>query len=343
MLEAGSFDLGVKGRNPVFIAIFYLALSFIIVGVGFLKPNISTIVGQLYKQHDPRRDSGFLLYYYGINMGAFWSGILCSWLAVKIGWWAGFGLAGIGMAAGWLVFTRGKVLFFLPGPVFSSPMPLGQPPHPERLRERGLGPLNKEKTIYLLGLLGVIVVWGLMRGDSYVRSVVSGMVGQFHEQNGTEAGLPLGLTLAEFFVLIGSVLVLASIAVVAYIVRYMFSACTKIERDRLLLAFVLIGCAVAFWTFFEQAGSSLNQFAERSTQLPTDADPNDGIDSSVSAGQLQSLNAGFILIFAPIFATLWTFPAKERMGTQRPDEVWHCHAADWHWLFCLGVGSQLRR
>ena len=67
--------------DPFGKAAFYIAVSLIIMGVGFLKPNISTVVGQLYPQGDPRRDSGFTLYYYGINLGAFWAAILCGYLA----------------------------------------------------------------------------------------------------------------------------------------------------------------------------------------------------------------------------------------------------------------------
>src|SRR5690606_18831921 len=104
---------------------FYLALSLIIMGVGFLKPNISTIVGQLYPQGDPRRDSGFTLYYYGINLGAFWAAVLCGYLGQTVGWWAGFGLAGLGMALGFVVFVLGKPL--LQGN--------GEPPNPELLKK----------------------------------------------------------------------------------------------------------------------------------------------------------------------------------------------------------------
>ena len=109
-------------------------MSLIIMGVGFLKPNISTIVGQLYPQGDPRRDAGFTLYYYGINLGAFWSSVLCAGLGVTVGWWAGFGLAGIGMFLGWCVFVRRRLLFFLPGPA-ELPEHLGAPPNPELIRE----------------------------------------------------------------------------------------------------------------------------------------------------------------------------------------------------------------
>src|SRR5690606_38382594 len=115
LLPRAEYELGVAGRNPVFVGIFYLALALIVMGVGYLKANISSIVGELYEQGDARRDPGFTLYYFGINLGAFLASILCGALAAKFGWWAGFGLAGVGMLAGWLVFVQRRLLFFLPG------------------------------------------------------------------------------------------------------------------------------------------------------------------------------------------------------------------------------------
>jgi len=87
-------------RDPFYLQIFYLSLAFIICGVGFLKANISTVVGALYSHDDPRRDSGFTLFYMGINIGAFSSSLLCGWLGQTYGWKYGFGLAGIGMLLG---------------------------------------------------------------------------------------------------------------------------------------------------------------------------------------------------------------------------------------------------
>src|SRR5690606_11784767 len=138
VLEQGSFSL-TKTEDAVGKNAFYLAVSLIIMGVGFLKPNISTIVGQLYPQGDPRRDSGFTLYYYGINLGAFWASALCGLLGVQLGWWAGFGLAGIGMLAGFVVFVLGKK--HLQGK--------GEPPDPARLAEKVAGPISREWLIYL--------------------------------------------------------------------------------------------------------------------------------------------------------------------------------------------------
>jgi proton-dependent oligopeptide transporter, POT family len=156
-LPKGAYELKSQ-VDPLGVNAFYLAVSLIIMGVGFLKPNISTIVGQLYPEGDPRRDSGFTLYYYGINLGAFWASVLCGLLGQSVGWWAGFGLAGVGMLAGLIVFVWGKPL--LEGK--------GEPPNPAKLAERVAGPLNREWLIYLGGVLGVIPVWFLVQRNDIV-------------------------------------------------------------------------------------------------------------------------------------------------------------------------------
>ena len=255
-LVKGSYAFGVEKRDPITSNIMYLALSLIIMGVGFLKANISSIVGQLYGEDDPRRDPGFTLYYYGINLGAFWSSLLCGWLGLKVGWWAGFGLAGIGMAAGLVVFVLGRPL--LQG--------RGEPPDPVKLKAKVAGPLNLEWLIYLLGIAGVGVVWLLVQRYETVGFVLGG----------------------------------GSIAVLAYLFWFMAAKCNLIQRQRLMLALVLIVGWMVFEILFEQAGSSLNQFAERNTQPQLFGVP-------VSAPQTQAFNAGWILIFAPVFAALWAW------------------------------------
>jgi POT family proton-dependent oligopeptide transporter len=278
ILPADSYELGVAneaqaffGTGLTYVDIFYFALALIIMGVGFLKANISSIVGQLYEQGDPRRDSGFTLYYFGINLGSFWASILCAGLGATYGWWAGFGLAGIGMLLGFLVFTRRRLLFFVPGPP-QLPDHVGAPPEPEKLRKGLIGPISREHLIYLFGFALVGVSWWLVQREPVVNWA----------------------------------LLAAAILVIAYFIFYMIKNCTAIESQRIILALVLIAAATVFWTLFELAGSALNQFAERSTQLP-----NDGF-FSVTAGQTQSFNAGFILLFAPIFAAVWAFLEKRK-------------------------------
>jgi POT family proton-dependent oligopeptide transporter len=277
VLPAGSYEMRVEGRNPLFVNIFYLAMSLIIMGVGFLKPNISTIVGQLYEQGDPRRDAGFMLYYYGINLGAFWSSALCAGLGVTVGWWAGFGLAGIGMFLGWCVFVRRRLLFFLPGPA-ELPEHLGAPPNPELIREPWLGPLTRERMIYVCAILGVFVVWWLVQREPVVN---------------------ISLTVA-------------SVGIVAYFVFYMVRRCTAVESRRIILALLLTAASCVFFTLFELAGSALNQFAERNTQLP-----NDGF-VSITSGQTQTFNAGFILLLAPLFAMLWNWMNRTKRDIGDP-------------------------
>ena len=102
LMALGHFVLAIESNIA-----FFLALSLIIVGNAYFKPNISTFVGALYSDKDPRKDSGFTIFYMGINIGGWVAPLLCGWLAATYGWHYGFGLAGIGMLTGLIVFYRG--------------------------------------------------------------------------------------------------------------------------------------------------------------------------------------------------------------------------------------------
>ncbi len=269
--EIDGYTTRKEGQIPLFINIFYVALALIIMGVGFLKANISTIVGQLYTKEDPRRDAGFTLYYFGINLGAFWAQVLCAGVGATYGWGWGFGLAGLGMALGWLVFVRKRLLFFLPGPA-QLPAEIGNPPNPEMLTRPVLGPLNREWIIYILGALSVIGVWWLVQREQVVNVTLT----------------------------------VCSALIVAFFIIYMVRKCTWAESAKLILALILVAGSVVFFTLFELAGSALSQFSERSTQLPSDG------FFSVTSGQTQSFNGAFILIFAPLFAAMWTWLEKNK-------------------------------
>ncbi len=290
VLPAGSFSFDVDGRSNTILNIFYLALALIIMGVGFLKANISSIVGQLYEPGDERRDSGFTLYYFGINLGAFWASVLCGILGETYGWAYGFGLAGIGMAFGWLVFMRRRLLFFLPGPP-QLPDHVGDAPDQARLSKPLLGPLSLEHVIYIGGILGVFVVWFL------VQSPPSAILNSLQSLMGSES--------AHIHIL--ALLTPVTVLVIGYLIHFMVKECSRVETERLTLALILISVAPVFWALFEQAGSSLNLFASRNTQLP-----NDGF-FTVTASQTQSFNAGFILLLAPVFAALWAFLGRRNL------------------------------
>jgi POT family proton-dependent oligopeptide transporter len=276
-LPRANYELGVSDRSPLFVGLFYLALSLIVMGVGYLKANISSIVGELYEQGDPRRDPGFTLYYFGINLGAFMASILCGLLALRFGWWAGFGLAGIGMAFGFLVFVQRRLLFFIPGPK-QLPDHVGAPPDAARLKQRVLGPLTLEYALYLVAVPGLAAVWWILQTPRVTEAVLFG-----------------GLALFG-----------------GYMAYFMWTKCTRRESQELILALILIVMSTVFWSLFEQAGSSMNQFAERNTQMPSDG------FFTITAAQTQSFNAGFILLFAPLFAALWTWLGRRRRDPSTP-------------------------
>jgi POT family proton-dependent oligopeptide transporter len=261
-LPAGQYQLSVQQQAPLFKNILYLALALIIVGVGFLKANISAIVGQLYPQGDPRRDPGFTLYYFGINLGSFLASITCGWLGQTIGWWAGFGAAGVGMALGWLVFVLGK-------PMLEGK---GEPPNPVALTQPRFGPISAEWLIYLGAFAGVAVIWAVVQS----------------------------------FTVVSYVLGAGAIVTLGYVFWYMATKADKVERDRVILAIVLIAASVVFWALYEQGGSSLGLFAERNVDLHLYG------DQSMKPAQAQSFQSGWILILAPIMAAIWTFLG--RMG-----------------------------
>lgn len=131
----------------------YLALAFLIAGNGFFKPNISSMVGGLYREGDPRRDGGFTIFYMGINLGAFAAPLICGYIGETYGWFYGFGLAGLGMLTGLLVFERGR----------GGLGEIGGVPNAEKLYRKLFLGLNYEHLIYIGSILGVALVSVLIR------------------------------------------------------------------------------------------------------------------------------------------------------------------------------------
>lgn len=156
-------------REALYVNILYLSLAFIIAGVGYLKANISTIVGALYGLSDPRRDSGFTLFYMGINLGSFLSSITCGILGIVYGWKYGFGLAGIGMFLGLVVFIWGQK--YLDGHA--------EPPDPEKLKKSFLGPINIEWACYLTGLVIIAISMSMVMNAHIIPDWFVGMLGIF--------------------------------------------------------------------------------------------------------------------------------------------------------------------
>ena len=158
LLVFGHLGMTVESNEQIF----YLSLALIVSGVGFLKPNISTMVGALYEEGDPRRDSGFTIFYMGINIGAFTATLLCGYLGEEIGWAWGFGAAGIGMLVGLIIFLWGQK--YLEG--------LAEPPS-EKYKEKKVG-ITFENWAYISGIVMVLTTWFLVQNSQLVGQLLGG-------------------------------------------------------------------------------------------------------------------------------------------------------------------------
>jgi POT family proton-dependent oligopeptide transporter len=173
LLCVGHFGMAFEGapatlsdgqvvRDAFSLSVFYASMAFIIVGVGFLKPSISSIVGQLYAPDDPRRDGGFTLFYMGINVGAMTSALACGYLGQTFGWAWGFGLAGAGMLLGLVTFVRGTPL--LGG--------AGEPADPAALEARVAG-LPRAQWVLIGAVAAVVVAWLLLQHREWVGGLLT--------------------------------------------------------------------------------------------------------------------------------------------------------------------------
>jgi len=163
LLVFGHLGMAIENSEQIF----YLSLALIVSGVGYLKPNISTMVGALYEEGDSRRDSGFTIFYMGINIGAFTATLLCGYLGEEIGWAYGFGAAGIGMLFGLMIFLWGQK--YLAG--------LAEPPT-DKYRETfylgGLAAGTYEIWAYIAGVAMVLVTWFLVQNSAIVGTLLGG-------------------------------------------------------------------------------------------------------------------------------------------------------------------------
>ena len=266
VIPRDQFTMSVETEEG-YLMMLYLSLALLIAGVGFLKANISTIVGSLYGFGDSRRDSGFTIFYMGINMGAFLASIFCGYLGIVHGWKYGFGLAGIGMLVGLVVFLSCQS--WLEGKA--------EPPSVEKLKEKVFLFINVEWMCYLVGLAIIAVSMLLVMNEE----LVGGILG------------PIGIIM-----MVG-------------MVSYSLTKLHGDERSRMLAAIYFILAQIPFWALFEQAGSSLNLLTARLVDRTI-------FGWSVPGPVFQSLNAGYIFIFAPLVAWLWIWLARRNLNPSTP-------------------------
>lgn len=283
----GTYDFD-GNRNPFWVNMMFLSLACVIIGNGFFKPNISTIVGSLYPVGDPRRDGGFTIFYMGINLGSMFSQILCPWLYEAVGPWAGFALAAGGMTFAWLLFQfdGGRLAGF------------GEPPEGASA--------GKDWLIYIGAIVAVPLVWWLMNNTMVASQTVADTV---KVEGAASAGI--GAYLAGLPVL-GKIMFSLFFLAMVGIPGWAFLTGNAVEAQRMLVATVLVLFSTVFWTLFEQAGSSLTLFADRNTNLNIL-----GI-YQMPAGQTQFFNALFIVVMAPVFSVMWNALALRNLEPSIP-------------------------
>jgi POT family proton-dependent oligopeptide transporter len=249
---------------------FYLGLVLIVLGTGLLKGNISVLVGQLYAEGDNRRDAGFSIYYMGINTGAFLAPLVCGFLGQRVNWHLGFAAAGVGMVFGVIQYVLGGRHL---GEAGLRPAPVSSPAAAALLWRR--------TRVWSGVILFACIAFGL--------AIYAGGLPVTPTQIADAAGYLLLITTIVFF-------------------GWLFFGgdWTPVERKRLYVIGVFFLAAALFWSEFEQAGSTLNLFADRSTRTAI-------LDWSFPSSWFQSFNALFIIMFAPVFAWLWV-----RLGSREP-------------------------
>ncbi|MBP5583415.1 MAG: peptide MFS transporter [Bacteroidales bacterium] len=277
MMAIGHFLMAIE--NEMFL---YLALSFLIVGNGFFKPNMPIILSGLYEENDPRRDGGFTIYYMSVNLGAFFSPILCGIVGETYGWHYGFTIAGIGMLAGLFIFLKfGHIIDYHESINKETGMktleyrPLGTIPNKERLAQKFCG-LSKEIWIYTLCILSTFGIATLVKHYEIMSYII----------------FPLSLSI------LGLIFIIALRS-------------EKVERDRLFVILILLLFITLFWTFFEQAGSSLTLFASENVNR-------NFFGNVIPASLFQSVNPMFILIFASPLSVLWMTLANKKKEPSTP-------------------------
>ena len=272
VIMLGHFVLAIPSTNA-----FFIGLLLVVLGTGLLKPNVSAIVGELYPQGDPRRDSGFSIFYMGINMGAMLGPFICGSLAQSpmFGWHYGFAAAGFGMLFGVIQFRMTRRYL---GDAGLEPDSSGNEHTDAGRRKNGWR----------------LVIVSMVAFTAFVVYALSG-----------------NIDLDPQAISRGSTYVIVGITAAFFIYLFAFGKLTGDEKKRVVVFIVLLLGSAMFWSGFEQAGSSLNIFADRYTRLEFGS-------ITLFSTWFQSINSIFIITFAPVFAYLWVWLAKRNLNPSTP-------------------------
>jgi POT family proton-dependent oligopeptide transporter len=282
---------------------FFTALALLIVGNGFFKPNISTIVGSLYPKDSLKKDGGFTIFYMGINLGAAMSPVICGYVGETYGWHYGFGLATAGMLVGVAVFVahvRVTMVLILVGALATSiAMPLLPHTWVQLMLRIFLG--------LALTTSGIIAFMALGRGglpnwagappslEALNRKVLGFLSAKAAVYLGILVSIPIMAFLVQRNQVAGWTLSAFGIVALGYLLKEAFR-CDKIARERLYVVLILMFFSMLFWAFFEQAGSSVNNFTDRNIdrvleeRIVTETDLGQTLDLELTQEQLGYAN-----------------------------------------------------
>jgi len=262
LMALGQFTLFLNNE-----VMFYIGLALLVVGNGFFKPNISSMIGRFYPEGDPRRDSAFTIFYMGINIGAFLTPLTCGAIARHEGWNYGFLAAGIGMFVGLLIFlwAQSKGWYEDKGLI---------PDHTQAVYTETGADLKPAGAPSFLGLKGL--------SAPYLFTIVL---------------VPIAWLLIKQNDVVDVLLGLFGAGMIAYLL-YTASKYDRVQQQRIWVIVVLLLFTTVFWSFFELAGSALNLFTERNVNKNL-------FGFELDTTYFQSVNPIFIMIFAPIFSWIW--------------------------------------
>jgi len=274
IIAAGHIALALPGFGLVpELYGFFCGLILVVMGTGLLKPNVTSCVGELYPEGGARRDGGYIIYYMGINIGAFLGPLICGLLRVNLGWHWGFAAAAVGMFAGLAVFRLSR----------RHLGSYGRLPQPESLD-------HQRRSRLLARLLYAAVAALFLLALASLQGAVS-----------IDA-----VSLSR-----NSVYIIAVVFMLFFGRLYLDNDLSTLERRRTLALLVLFLGSALFWSGFEQAGSSLNLFAERYTQRQW-------LGMVIPAESFQSLNPLYILLLAPFFSALWINLGRRNLNPSVP-------------------------
>lgn len=287
LMMVGHFALAIEGMAfGGYLPLFFLSLAFIIVGNGFFKPNLSSFVGDFYSLNDSRKDGAFTIYYMGVNIGALLSIVTCGYVGEEISWHLGFGLAGIGMLLGLVIFW-----------IYA----------PKTMGVRGINPgemenfadINEKEEIRLLSA-------SKEEQDAAMAKKAEGFVKDDSpelkkKQWLTYAGTVLFIPICSLFLNLSDIVTYGLLILSFAILGYMLYIASKEEKEagrKLWVVMVLFVFHSLFWALFEQAGGSITLFTARNVDRVV-------AGSEMPASIFQFFNAFFIMVLAPVFSYLW--------------------------------------